>query len=58
MALNTRVAQRSILITPEGKHRLIHLRRVKHPESHQQVKILHRQPRDRLEQSKLLKKTG
>lgn len=42
MAFKTRIAQRSILVTPEGEHRLIHLFGIENLQPDKQVEILHR----------------
>ena len=41
MALDARVAQRGILVTPECEYGLIHLFGVEHLETHEQMEILH-----------------
>ena len=51
VTIDASITQRGILITTECEYGLIHLFRVKHPEVHKQVKILHRQTGDSLEQT-------
>jgi hypothetical protein len=50
VAVDAGVAQRGILVAPEGEHGLVHLLGVEHLEPHQQVEILHCQSGDGEEQ--------
>ena len=53
MALDARVTQRGILITPECEYGLIHLLGVEYLESNEKVKVLYSQTSDCLEQPRL-----
>lgn len=43
MALNTRIAQRRVFVTTEGKDGLVHLFGVEHLEADEQMEVLHSQ---------------
>ena len=53
MALDSRIAERDIFVTAEREDGLVYLLGVEHPQTHEQVEILHGQARDRQKQVRL-----
>ena len=53
MAVDSRVRKRSIFVSAEGEHRLVHLLGIEDPESNKEMKVLNRQTRHCHEQVRL-----